>query len=220
MKKFLLFFSLLLSPIHAMEDTIKVEETVPIDIDTSVLTIPQNKRINALRIIMLNRLQEKDYTSVTHLIEKTKLHPGDLFIDQFERGAIIGKQIYYKIGGITYFLYKAAMQEDHKRLIRLIQDEGCFEHVSIYANSVFNDLTVTLHVIKNPQYNEQYEKYIDMVNASDNDLLIAAGKEPLSKEEWEESYTRARNEICDEWQERIRLRNQRNWDQWIQRNQE
>jgi hypothetical protein len=181
MKNYLLLFSLLIQPIYSMDsDAIKVKEALPVD--TSVLNLPLDIRISVLRIIMLNRLQAGDYTGVTHLIEKTKLHPGDDFTRLFERGVLTFMQLRDKIGGIVYFLYKAAIAEGHTRLLKLIQDEGCLVHVSTYADR-FQDMETRNHAQENPHHEEQYDNYLDIVTAYDNSRLIQVGKGPLTKEQ-------------------------------------
>ncbi len=151
--------------------------------DISVLTLPIATRAFVLRIVMINRLINEDYAAATHILEKTTLDPGPFFKGLFERGPILGKHIYYKIGGIVYFLYKAALENEHKRAIRLLQDEGCLEHVRIYARSVFSDDTVRFHVLKNPYHKEQYDRYLNLAVEEENAILTDQGKAPITKEE-------------------------------------
>ena len=172
MNYYFLLISLVVSSLFAMEqeEAILVEESA--QVDTSTLVLPLETRVTALRLVMLNRLEEKDYTAVTHLIEKTALHPGENCVALFERGGIRYTHIKNKIGGSVYFLYEAAFDEDHQRALQLLEDEGCLVQVYLYAAKAFRDQAneaLRYHLVKNLHFDEQCQKYENLVFAQNTE---------------------------------------------------
>lgn len=177
--------------------TVSIEE----EIDTSVHSLPVTDRALALRLVILICLQRKDYVAVSHVIEKTKLHPGALFTGQFDRGVVTNKDLVKRLG-ICYKLYKAAFKEKHKRLPRLIQDEGCLPQVVIHAPT--NSSTgnhIWFKIKKIPCYKEQMQEYLKLAVAFNNSILEEAGFGPYTLEE-----STNREKMSKVWEQAVRTK--------------
>ena len=184
MKK-LLLLTLLIAPIwnvHSMKALVNTPDAA--EIDTSIHELSVEKRAFVLRIVMVLALFRKDYEAATHILEKTKLHPGKFFVGYFDKGPVLGGDIKNKKRGVSYCLYKAAVAAGHKRIIALLRDEKGLAQIYVYARC-FNDRDTASLVEQDPGFKEQYDEYCKETVAQRNGLLKQIGKEPLTREQWE-----------------------------------
>lgn len=142
-------------------------------IDTALWALPIATRAFVLRLVLLNCVQRQDFAAVSHIIEKTKLHPGKFFVDLFDIGPIIGGHIYLaklNIVGYSGKFYQASHAAGHKRLIRLIRDAQSLYHAYYFGRLYFFGHG---EVAKNhPDFKAQEEAFRKMVEAHHQSIGI------------------------------------------------
>ncbi len=124
-----------------------------------------------LRLVIFNCVQRGDFEGVTHLIEKTRVHPGKFFTDLIETGRPVIMLYYYlkkfNVGvfGYSYLLYKAAHQAGHKLLIRLIRDAQALGQAEAFA-SLYEDSAMAYVIREHPDFQVQKKEYENLMAAN------------------------------------------------------
>ncbi len=124
-----------------------------------------------IRLVIFNCVQRGDFEGVSHLIEKTGVHPGRFVIDLIETGPVIGVYYYLRqqnigVFGYSYLFYKAAIHSGHRLLIRLIRDSQSLCQAEAFA-SLFEDPLVASIICKHADFSRQKIAYDKLVEANE-----------------------------------------------------